>query len=160
MATPTTDRTDAALDQALVSVTSELGRTDQKAGLLLALDGGLLAVFAALRSNTGGAAALDLPAPARATAALGAAALVASVVLLLISVRPRLAGRHRTGLVHWADLEPEQLATALRRDHRPEQITVLSRLARSKFELLRQAIDLSLAAVLLLTAAAAITAWA
>ncbi|MDJ1138603.1 Pycsar system effector family protein, partial [Streptomyces iconiensis] len=98
-------REDAALTAAHNEVKSELARTDTKASLLLAFNGALLAgVLTAatnMRMNTAGVV----------VGAAGTGVLLASVALLLLTVRPNLNGGG--GFPHWATLAPDQLRAHL-----------------------------------------------
>ncbi|WP_344535943.1 hypothetical protein [Streptomyces albiaxialis] len=79
------NRTDENFAAALAHTTSEISRTDQKASLLLALNGVVLAGL--------GTIGMDGSAASRAAAYVGGTALVVAVVLGLQVVRPRLGGR-------------------------------------------------------------------
>jgi hypothetical protein len=85
--------------------------------------------------------------------------LAAAVLLLTRAVRPNLRGRH--GFMAWADTDPAHLPAVLRDTAAitsagdAHRLVALSRLARTKFRLIRGGVDLLAAAVIVLTAAAA-----
>lgn len=150
----TTHTVDAALDQAVASVTGELGRTDGKASLLLAFDGAVLAGLASIA---------DQPIPLAAQIFGGAAvlALVVAAVLLLLVVRPRLAGVSgpaRGTFPQWAALDEGEIRAAVQDDTRAARVRTLSIIAVAKFERLALAVDVTLAGVALLFFAAAAAA--
>ncbi|MEU3529742.1 Pycsar system effector family protein [Streptomyces sp. NPDC038707] len=86
---------------------------------------------------------------ASAVLALGAAA-----VLLLVVVRPRLSGADRASFPYWARLDEDEIRACMDGDTRAARIRALSTLAVRKFTHLRRAVDLSLAALVLLALAA------
>lgn len=142
------DRTDANLDIAIAYAASDLARTDTKAGLLLTLDGLLVAALSL--SGT------DLTGLSLGLAVAGAIALIGSVVLALLVIRPRLNGRSlddRSSYGYYATAAPDEITTALAEDRRPGRLTVLSRIALRKMRLLILAGDTTLAAVILIAAA-------
>lgn len=142
------DRADAALNAAHAEVKAEIFRTDNKASLLLAFIGALLAGVWSVATG------LKLPLAALVTGGAGAAVLVAAVAVLLGTVRPNLGGRSPVGFPLWATLTAEEIRTELRTDARPEHIAALSRIAVAKFAQLRRAVDLTrVAGVLFLMAA-------
>jgi hypothetical protein len=143
---PQADRADQNLSDGLASVANEIGRTDNKASLLLAFNGAVIAGLAAT-INT------PLPPLTRTAGALAALTLAASAVLLLQVVRPRLAYRSRTGFLHWARCTPADIRAEIGTDHRAEHLQVLSVIALRKFRGLRHAVDLSLFSVVLLVIA-------
>ncbi|MGJ5899431.1 Pycsar system effector family protein [Streptomyces niveiscabiei] len=144
---PTPTEIDRNLDASLASVTTEIGRTDSKASLLLAFDGALLAGLASVADK-------DLPTMTKVFGALAVAALGAAAVMLLLVVRPRLGGSDRASFPYWARLDEEQIRACMDGDTRTARIRVLSGIALRKFTQLRHAVDLSLAALALLAAAA------
>ena len=144
------DRTDSNLDSALTHTVSEISRTDTKAGLLLTLDGLLVAALSFLGTDVDGLA-LTL-------AAVGAVALVGGVVLALLVIRPRLAapGQTVSDRAHfgfYATAEPAEIAEALTGDRRPARLQALSRIALRKMTQLRRSGDASLIAVITIAAA-------
>jgi hypothetical protein len=142
--------TDKNLDAACTTVTTEIARTDSKASLLLAFNGAVLAGLASLADK-------DLTLPAQVTGAAAILALAASAVLLLLVVRPDLGGRGRVvreGFPRWARMSEDEMLHAMRRDTRAIRVRSLSTLALAKFERLARAVDLTLAALTLLLAAA------
>jgi hypothetical protein len=150
----TTHTVDAALDQAVASVTGELGRTDGKASLLLAFDGAVLAGLASVADQ-------PLPLLARISGSAAVLALAVAAVLLLLVVRPRLTGiggPARGTFPQWAALDEDEIRAVMQDDTRAARVRTLSAIAVSKFQRLALAVDVSLAAVALLLFAAAVTA--
>lgn len=144
------DRTDTNLDNALAHTVSEISRCDTKAGLLLTLDGLLVAALSLL----GGAD--DIEGMALVLTAAAAAALVLAVLLAVLVIRPRLTGRgqvDRASFLYFATAPDDEITAGLREDRRPIRLKVLSRLALRKMRVLQMAGDTSLAALLLLAAA-------
>ncbi|MFD8221931.1 Pycsar system effector family protein [Streptomyces sp. NPDC059697] len=138
---------DKNLDTACASVISEIGRTDGKASLLLAFNGAVLARLASVADK-------DLPPAAKAFGTLADLTLGAAAVLLLLVVRPRLRGDDRASFPYWARLDKDEIRSCMDGDTRAARIRVLSTLAVRKFTHLRRAVDLSLAALVLLAPAA------
>lgn len=138
---------DKNLDTACASVTHEISRTDGKASLLLAFNGAVLAGLASVAGN-------DLPPVAKVSGALAVLALGAAAVLLLLVVRPRLGGDDKASFPYWARLDEDEIRACMDGDTRAARIRVLSALAVRKFIHLRRAVDLSLAALVLLALAA------
>ncbi|MEE4541173.1 Pycsar system effector family protein [Streptomyces sp. V4-01] len=145
-----TARTDANLDAARADVKAEISRTDNKASLLLAFVGALLAGVWTVASGR----RLPLVSLVIGGAAMLLLATVAGV--LLWAVRPNLGGARPVGFPKWATLAPEQVVADLSGDDRAEHIAVLSRIAVRKFTHLRRAVDLTCAAGVLLVIAAVI----
>ncbi|MEU3084731.1 Pycsar system effector family protein [Streptomyces albidoflavus] len=142
------DRTSTTLTEALDHTTADLGRTDTKAGLILTLDGLLVASLSLLGTGLKG--------PALVLAATGAVALIASVVLALYVIRPRIGGstyQDRASYAFYAEASPEDLAQALAEDRRQDRLQVLSLIALRKMRLLRVAGDTTLVAVVTIAAA-------
>lgn len=143
----TTCDLDKNLDDAVRDTDAKITRTDGKASLLLAFDGVVLAAVAG--------AYAQLPFAARAFGAAAALALGAAAVLLLLVVRPRLSGNDRASFPYWARLRDDRdILASLTVDARAVQLRVLSQIALGKYVQLRWAIDLTLAALALLAAAA------
>ncbi|MFF4761821.1 Pycsar system effector family protein [Streptomyces sp. NPDC001292] len=94
--------TDTNLAEALAAVTTEIGRTDGKASLLLAFNGATLAGLATLAGRR-------LPTPATVLGILAATALGTATVLLLMVVRPCLSGSDRASFPHWARLTETEI---------------------------------------------------
>ncbi|MFD7001725.1 Pycsar system effector family protein [Streptomyces mirabilis] len=143
---PVTD-TDKNLDASLATVAGEIARTDGKASLLLAFNGAALAGLASVVDRR-------LPIVTQACGAAAVLALAAAAVLLLLVVRPRLRGDDRASFPYWARLDDTAIRACMQGDTRAARIRVLSRIAVSKFRQLRRAVDLSLAALVLLLLAA------
>ncbi|MCX4616495.1 DUF5706 domain-containing protein [Streptomyces mirabilis] len=122
-------------------------RTDGKASLLLAFNGAVLAGLASVVDRR-------LPIVTQACGAAAVLALAAAAVLLLLVVRPRLRGDDRASFPYWARLDDTAIRACMQGDTRAARIRVLSRIAVSNFRQLRRAVDLSLAALVLLLLAA------
>ncbi|MFC8013556.1 Pycsar system effector family protein [Streptomyces cinereoruber] len=137
----------ANVDSALAYTASDLSRTDTKAGLVLTLDGLLVAALSL--------AGTDLAGLALALAVVGSAALITSVVLALLVIRPRLSrGREdRGGYIYLATADPADITEALAADHRVTRLQALARIALRKMQLLRLAGDAALVAVVAIAAA-------
>ncbi|MEV7129727.1 Pycsar system effector family protein [Streptomyces sp. NPDC093260] len=150
--TPAAATADTNLTDALAAVTTEIGRTDGKASLLLAFTGAALAGLASLAGH-------HLPTPAAILGALAVTALAAATVLLLLVVRPRLSGGDRASFPYWARLDEDGIRACMNGDTRTARIRVLSVIALVKFGRLRRAVDCILLALALL-ALAALTALA
>ncbi|MFK0120790.1 Pycsar system effector family protein [Streptomyces sp. NPDC090994] len=142
---------DKNLDAACASVAGEISRTDGKSSLLLAFNGAVLAGLTSVADK-------DLPLPTKVFGAAAVLALGAAAVLLLLVVRPRLSGADRASFPYWAQLDEDSIRDCMEGDTRAARIQVLSTLAVRKFLRLRRAVDLSLAALVLLALAAAGTA--
>ncbi|MGW9441320.1 Pycsar system effector family protein [Streptomyces sp. NPDC055607] len=146
--TTTDSRTSTNLDATLAYTAGDLGRTDTKAGLLLTLDGLLVAAL--------GITGTDLHGLALAAAVVGALALIASVVLALLVIRPRLGGKgpaDKGGYIYLADTDPAAVTEALAGDHRVTRLQNLARIAVRKMKLLQIAGDAALVAVVAVAAA-------
>ncbi|WP_328760606.1 Pycsar system effector family protein [Streptomyces sp. NBC_00271] len=145
--TDTDKNLDKTLDASLATVAGEIARTDGKASLLLAFNGAALAGLASVVDRR-------LPIVTQACGAAAVLALAAAAVLLLLVVRPRLHGDDRASFPYWARLDDTAIRACMQGDTRAARIRVLSRIAVSKFRQLRRAVDLSLAALVLLLLAA------
>lgn len=140
------------LDDALATVLAQQGRADTKAGLILTVDGILVAGLAALGSR--------LSTPAAIVAILGAVAVIASATLAVLVMRPRLGGDARGGYLHWATLADDDAVTeALTEDHRATHLRVMSAITAAKMQLLQRASDSTLLALALLAVAALVAAF-
>ncbi|MFI1890741.1 Pycsar system effector family protein [Streptomyces jumonjinensis] len=145
---------DRELDAAVSHTAGEVARTDQKAGLLLTLDGLLVAALSFLGA--------DIDGVSLALALIGAAALVSSVVLALTVIRPQLMDPRtrtsdrtsdRTSFVFWAVASDDEITAGLAEDRRLARVRVLSRIALRKMRILRYATDASIAAVVAIAGA-------
>lgn len=144
----TTCDLDKNLDDAVRDTDAKITRTDSKASLLLAFDGVVLAAVV-------GAYDAQLPFAARAFGIGAALALGAAAVLLLLVVRPRLSGNDGASFPYWARLKDDRdILASLTGDPRAAKVRVLSQIALGKYVQLRRAIDLILASLALLAAAA------
>ncbi|MGW5132349.1 Pycsar system effector family protein [Streptomyces sp. NPDC004135] len=141
--------TTRSLTAAHAEVKAEITRTDTKTGLLLAFVGAVLAGAWTVARD------LPLTLPAYVAGGLGVALLVAAAGLLLRSTRPNLRGRH--GFPLWATLTTEEITEAVATDLAAD-IGGLSRLAVTKFTILRRAVDLTMTGGALLIVAALLTA--
>ncbi|MFI1522807.1 Pycsar system effector family protein [Kitasatospora cineracea] len=152
--TATDERLDQNLDEALTHTAGDVSRTDQKAGVLLGLDGVLAAAVAILAQSHGARLAVIAPA---------AALLLAATILAVLVVRPRHEVRApgdpgRSSATYWSGLTPDQLRAALRPDRRLHRLGDLSTICNRKMALLRWASDTSIAALVALATAALISA--
>jgi peptidoglycan/LPS O-acetylase OafA/YrhL len=141
--------TTRSLTAAHAEVKAEITRTDTKTGLLLAFVGAVLAGAWTVARD------LPLTTPAYVAGGLGMVLLFAAAGLLLRSTRPNLRGRH--GFPLWATLTAEEITTTVATDLAAD-IVGLSRLAVSKFTILRRAVDLTMTGGALLILAALLTA--
>ncbi|MER7212425.1 Pycsar system effector family protein [Streptosporangium sp. NPDC000239] len=135
------------LPQEIATVRAELGRSDTKATALLGLAGTAASVVA----GTAAFSVARLPGGALIALWTMAALLVGSVLVLLGAIRPSLprpgAGH---GWVAYAYSTPEALAATSTVQHiqdRRAELVLLSRIARTKYVLLRWAVDLLRTAV-------------
>ncbi|MET7620381.1 Pycsar system effector family protein [Streptomyces sp. NPDC005408] len=155
MATTTPDlQQDRAQDRIAAMVTtlqSDLARSDAKASLLLALAGAALVALGASASR------LDPTAPAAVAGSLGAAALLAATLILLLAVRPNLRG---SGWTSWPGLSSDELRDWLTSGYQVDHVRFMAVLALRKFRLIRAAVDCMLAGVGLLALAAVLVAMA
>jgi hypothetical protein len=143
---------DARLSSAHEEVRAEIARTDQKAGLLLAFVGVLLAgVLTVATSN----APTRAPAFAVVVGGAGVVFLVMAAAVALWVVRPVLARSAVAGFPCWAALTPDRLYAHLAIDDRLRVLGALSRIALAKHRRLRRAVDLiAVSGTLLATATA------
>ncbi|MFJ4879933.1 Pycsar system effector family protein [Streptomyces sp. NPDC088745] len=146
---PTSTPAATRLQQARTEVIAEIGRTDSKAAALLAAFGLPLAVLVAVVPGK------EITTAATVLIGLGAAGLVAAMLVVLLAVRPRIGGTTRGSYLHWATCTPEQLRADVAADNNAEQIVKLSRIAAAKYRRLRLAIDITAGALVLLALALA-----
>ncbi|WP_086797010.1 Pycsar system effector family protein [Streptomyces caniscabiei] len=137
---------DQNLTDALATVESAIGRTDNKTSFLLAFNGAVIAGLV-------GSADKDLPLLCLIAGGLAVLALAASTILLLLVVLPRLNGADRASFPYWARCDSRQILAEMSDDRRADRLRVLSQIALPKFQGLRRAIRLSLAAVVLIVLA-------
>ncbi|MEU2440171.1 Pycsar system effector family protein [Streptomyces rubradiris] len=138
------------LEDACADVEAKISRTDNKASLLLAFDGAVLAGLASISDQ-------DLSLSAQLVGGAAVLALAAAAVLLLLVVRPNLGGRGRIpqeGFPCWAQMSEDELLHAMHQDTRLTRVRTLSIIAVTKFQRLARAVDVILAALALLLAAA------
>ncbi|MFT2014615.1 Pycsar system effector family protein [Streptomyces sp. 796.1] len=144
----TPDPTNARIADAHAEVRAEIARADTKSALLLAYDAGLAA-------GTWATAHAGHPA-ATITAGLAGAATLASALLLLAVVLPRLrppGSQPAGGFPRWAGLTAQQFRTEMTVDQRDRDTVGLARLAVRKMALFAHAVRASAAATILLAAA-------
>ncbi|MFE7524624.1 Pycsar system effector family protein [Kitasatospora sp. NPDC057542] len=99
------------------------------------------------------------PTFALALAAVGIAAAVASALLSVLVVMPKLDPTRSNGFSRWARCtDPDQIREALADDVRPARLHALSVLCERKMHLLQWAARLALVAVLAVSAAALLSA--
>ncbi|CAL9675977.1 Pycsar system effector family protein [Streptomyces sp. enrichment culture] len=138
------------LDAACADVEAKISRCDNKASLLLAFDGAVLAGLAGVSDQ-------DLALPAQLVGGAAVLALAIAAVLLLLVVRPNLGGRGRIireGFSCWAQMSEDDLLHAMHQDTRLTRVRTLSIIALTKFQRLARAVDIILAALALLLVAA------
>lgn len=147
--TTSSNRTSTNLDAACSAVSTELGRTDNKAALLFAFDGAVIAGLVSIADK-------NFPLITQILGVGALAALGTAAVLLLLVVRPNLGGGStiREGFPKWARQDEEALLASMSEDTRSAFIKTLSTLAIRKFELLARAVDALLIALALLASAA------
>lgn len=145
----TTDRTDAALAEAISRTEGHIGRADSKAGQLMTVTGILTTVGTVIAPDAHGITLAALAASATA----GAVSFGLSLWVLL----PRLGARgctpDRNSFVYWATATADEIRAGLADDRRADTIRVLSAIALRKMHLLRHASFTALAAVIALAAA-------
>ncbi|UKL07468.1 Pycsar system effector family protein [Streptomyces sp. NBU3104] len=146
---PQATATDKNLDAACTTVTTEIGRTDSKASLLLAFDGAVLAGLASLADK-------NLPLPAQLAGGAACLTLTTAAVLLLLVVRPNLGGASPApgSFPAWAQLDAATIQDSMSTDTRPARIKVLSAIAVAKYRRLTRAVDTVLVSLALLLLAA------
>lgn len=137
------------LDAAYAAVASEIVRTDNKASLLLAFTGAVLAGLATLAGK-------KLPLPAQLVGGAAGLALAAAAVLLLLVVRPNLGGRTPApgSFPYWAQIDADTIRASMNHDTRAARIKTLSTIAVAKYVRLARAVDTILTALALLLVAA------
>lgn len=133
---------------------AELARIDGKAAALIGWAGTAFAVVSAAATVT------TLPTAATAAIVAGAGLLAAAVAVLLTVIRPRIPRHGGTGFVRIARLrDREQLQELVpvtptaQRSQAANDVLMLSRIALAKYRCLRLAVDLLLAALVVLAAA-------
>lgn len=136
---------------ARAEVQSLIARVDSKASLLLAFNG--VALAGLWTAGQG----VDLSKPVVGLAVVSGLLLVASIVVALWTVRPRL-GDARSGFPLWAGLSPAEAELMLSADGESAHLVTLAKIAVSKMRAFQRAVDLTLAAVAVAVLAAAV--WA
>ena len=139
---------DTRLDAATRTVLAEISRTDAKAGVLLtAFSLPLAALVAAVPGRA-------LPALAAVLVGTGVVGLAASMLVVLVVVRPRLGGAVRGSYLYWSLCTEEELVDDLQAPkEQAAHVIRLSRIARRKYTGLRIAGDITAGALLALAAA-------
>ncbi|MFD5415233.1 Pycsar system effector family protein [Streptomyces nojiriensis] len=139
---------DARLDAASATVLAEISRTDAKAAALLTA---FSLPLAALVAAVPGKALSGLSAVLVGTGTVG---LVAAMLVVLIAVRPRLAGHARGSFLYWSRCTTEQLLADLDAPtDRAAHVVHLARIARRKYRGLRLAGDITSGSLVTLAAA-------
>jgi hypothetical protein len=135
---------DARMGEAIRRVLGEIGRTDGKAGILLASFSLPLTVLLAAVPGRG------LPTHAAVLIGLGTTGLVAAMLVVLFVVRPSITGVRRGNFLYWARCTPQEAANdvaAPDSNSQAEDLVLVSRIARRKFLGLRWAGDLTAASL-------------
>ncbi|GAA5054076.1 Pycsar system effector family protein [Streptomyces similanensis] len=137
------------LDYALRTAASELVLGETKASILLAINSVGLGFVA---TNLDG----DRPVAVLATGAAGAVCLLLATLTLLIAVRlnPLDRAGASSGWSHWRAMDADELRAHIAVERRAETVVSLSRVVSAKFQMLRRAVNLILAGVSLVAAAA------
>ncbi|MCP9205517.1 Pycsar system effector family protein [Streptomyces sp. NEAU-Y11] len=125
------------LAAAHTEVVAEIARADSKAGTLLAALGLPMAVLVVAVPGR------HLDPVTSALTGLGAAGLIAAMLVTLDVIRPRIGGPVRGGFLHWATCDPGDVAASLTADHAPARLVKLSKIARRKYARLKIAIDIT-----------------
>ncbi|MEV0375295.1 Pycsar system effector family protein [Streptomyces sp. NPDC050636] len=144
---PQQDRAQDRIAATVVALQGDLARSENKASLLLAL------AAAALVAVISAGASLHLTVFAAVVGSLGAAALLAAALVLLLAVRPDLGG---TGWTSWPHLSTEQLREQLASGYQLDHLRFMATLAARKFRLIRAAVDCLFAGLALLALAAVV----
>jgi hypothetical protein len=144
------DRTEQNLNEALARLAGEITKADTKAGLIMTLDGLLVAALSLMGKGGSGVALV--------AEAVGALALAVSVLLALLVIRPRLGAPgcadDRASFVFWSRASAEEIAEGMREDRRQASVRVLSRIAIRKMTVQRAAGDAAFVATVAIAAAA------
>ncbi|MFB7673142.1 Pycsar system effector family protein [Kitasatospora purpeofusca] len=118
---------DRGLDIELAAVTTDLARTDPKAGLIQALCAAVIASVALFPK---------MPPAALVLASVGMAAVLSSAALSVLAVMPRLNRSRSNSFTRWAKATPGEIRADAAVDRRPERLRDLSRLCERKMVLL------------------------
>jgi hypothetical protein len=151
--THNSDRHTADLRAEADAARAELTRADGKAAALIGWAGTAFAILAAALSVA------SLPPLATGAVTLGAALLAAAVAVLMVVIRPAIPPRGQgTGFVRHAEATNADellasLASTVPATRVADDVILLSALARTKYTRLRTAVDLLLAALLVLAVA-------
>ncbi|MER8116289.1 Pycsar system effector family protein [Streptomyces sp. NPDC094031] len=138
---------DEQLAQAHAEVMAEIARTDGKASALLTALGIPLAVLVAVLPGK------ELPAAGTILAGVAVAGVVAAMLATLRVLQPHLGNATHGSFLHWATCTPDEVLADLAVDRRKGQLVVRSQIARRKFAMLRTAIHITAASVVVLALA-------
>lgn len=119
---------------------SLIARVDSKASLLLAFDGVALAGLWTAGRDT------DLPRSALGFAGVSGLLFLASIVVALLTVRPRL-GDGRSGFPLWARLSVSEVEARLAVESEGAHVKALSGITVAKMAAFTRAVDLTLVGV-------------
>ncbi|WP_328742153.1 DUF5706 domain-containing protein [Streptomyces caniferus] len=138
---------DEQLAQAHAEVMAEIARTDGKASALLTALGIPLAVLVAVLPGR------ELPAAGTVLAGIAVAGMVAAMLSTLRVLQPHIGNATQGSFLHWANCTPDEVLADLAVDRRKAQLVVRSQIARRKFTMLRMAIHITAASVVVLAVA-------
>ncbi|MGW2539667.1 Pycsar system effector family protein [Kitasatospora sp. NPDC001574] len=154
MEQPNSPDLNEALTRAHAEVTTELGRTEAKVAALLSALGLPLAVLTVVVPGR------HLPAAVAVLLGLAGAGMMTGAVAALAALLPLgVTGSGVPGsFLRWAECDSSDHVLAdLAVDHRAARLAGRARLLRRKFRLLRLAVQLGIAAVVVLAGALAVT---
>ncbi|WP_394436233.1 Pycsar system effector family protein [Streptomyces sp. SGAir0957] len=138
----------SGLSTARSEAQSLIARVDGKASLLLAFDGVALAGLWTAGHDLGlGRLPLTL-------AVIAGVLLLVSIVVALLTVRPRL-GDGRSGFLLWARMSPSEADAALASEEEAAHVVALSKITVAKMRAFQFAVDLTLTALAVAVLAAA-----
>ncbi|MFF7254809.1 Pycsar system effector family protein [Streptomyces microflavus] len=138
---------DEQLAQAHAEVMAEIARTDGKASALLSALGIPLAVLVAVLPGR------ELPAAGTVLAGVAVAGMVAAMLSTLRVLEPHIGNTTQGSFLRWANCTPDEVLADLAVDRRKAQLVVRSQIARRKFAMLRIAIRITAASVVILALA-------
>ncbi|MEV0437771.1 Pycsar system effector family protein [Streptomyces spectabilis] len=144
---PSVRSEDERLAQAHAEVMAEIARTDGKASALLTALGIPLAVLVAALPGR------ELPASGTVLASIAVAGMVAAMLATLRVLQPHIGNATQGSFLHWASCTPDEVLADLAVDRRKAQLVVRSQIARRKFAMLRAAIHITAASVVVLALA-------
>lgn len=130
------------------AVNAEIARSDDKSGHLLT---GLSIPLAVLVAAVPGR---DLSGAPGHFVGLGTVGLVTAMIMVLLVIRPRLRGYAHGSFLHWAAFRAEDLVTDPQSAQGASEHTAhrnrLARIARTKYRLVRGAVDCTMASLVAL----------